>query len=429
MESIVLLTLLVVLILLGSPIGFTLILLPTVYVLMTDAAPLTLIPFKMFDAIDSIPLTAIPFFMLTGELMTSATITDRLVELSRRMIGRMRGSLAQVNVLVSMFFAGMNGSVVADAATVGSLLIPAMKRAGYPAAFAAAITAVSGTIGGIIPPSIAMIILANAGGISVGALFAAGIIPGLLIGATLMAINWVLAVKNGYERSEEAFSFGALGKAAGSASFALIIPIVLVGSVVGGVAGVVEAGAITATTALIVGLFVYRTITWTNCKGAFVRAFRTSASVFIIIAAAGPFSWLLTSLGAIKELETWLLTFKDNPLLFAFVIVAFIYILGMIMDSAANIIVVGPVLIKVMVTAGYPEVQAAMVCVVGFLIGTVTPPLGVAYFTTAAIAKASLESVAFAMLPYLFALFGLLFLLVVVPDVTMFLPTVWGFVK
>ncbi|MFY0613169.1 MAG: TRAP transporter large permease [Hyphomicrobiaceae bacterium] len=429
MESIILLSCLVLLILLGSPIGFTLILLPTVYVLITDVAPLTLIPFKMFDAIDSIPLTAIPFFMLTGELMTSATITDRLVELSRRMIGRMRGSLAQVNVLVSMFFAGMNGSVVADAATVGSLLIPAMKRAGYPSAFAAAITAVSGTIGGIIPPSIAMIILANAGGISVGALFAAGIIPGLLIGATLMAINWGLAVRHGYERSEEAFSFGALGKAAAAASFALIIPIVLVGSVVGGIAGVVEAGAITATTALIVGLFIYRTITWANCKGAFVRAFRTSASVFIIIAAAGPFSWLLTSLGAIKELETWLLSYKDNPLLFAFVIVAFIYILGMIMDAAANIIVVGPVLIKVMVAAGYPEVQAAMVCVVGFLIGTVTPPLGVAYFTTAAIAKASLESVALAMLPYLLALFGLLFLLVVVPDVTMWLPTAWGFVK
>ena len=429
MESIILLALLVVLILLGSPIGFTLILLPTVYVLITDAAPLTLIPFKMFDAIDSVPLTAIPFFMLTGELMTSATITDRLVELSRRMIGRMRGTLAQVNVLVSMFFAGMNGSVVADTATVGSLLIPAMKRAGYPAAFAAGITAVSGTIGGIIPPSIAMIILANAGGISVGALFAGGIIPGILIGLVLMFINWMIAVRNGYERSDEPFSFKALGKSAVGASFALIIPLVLVGSVVGGVAGVVEAGAITATTALLVGLFVYRTITWQNCTGAFIRAFRTSASVFIIIAAAGPFSWLLTSLGAIKELETWLLGYADNPLVFALVLVAFIYILGMIMDAAANIIVVGPVLIKVMVAAGYPEVQAALVCVVGFLIGTVTPPLGVAYFTTAAIAKASLESVALAMLPYLVALFGLLFLIVVVPGLTMWLPTAWGFVN
>jgi tripartite ATP-independent transporter DctM subunit len=341
----------------------------------------------------------------------------------------MRGTLAQVNVLVSMFFAGMNGSVVADTATVGSLLIPAMKRAGYPAAFAAGITAVSGTIGGIIPPSIAMIILANAGGISVGALFAGGIIPGILIGVVLMMINWAIAARNGYERSDEPFSFRALGKSALGASFALIIPLVLVGSVVGGVAGVVEAGAITAATALLVGLFVYRTITWQNCTGAFIRAFRTSASVFIIIAAAGPFSWLLTSLGAIKELEIWLLGYADNPLLFALVLVAFIYILGMIMDAAANIIVVGPVLIKVMVAAGYPEVQAALVCVVGFLIGTVTPPLGVAYFTTAAIAKASLESVALAMLPYLVALFGLLFLIVVVPDLTMWLPTAWGFVN
>ena len=142
----------VILILAGAPIGFTLILIPFVYILFTDAAPMILIPSQMFSAIDSVPLTAIPFFMLTGELMTSATITDRLVELSKRIVGRMRGSMAQVNVRVSMFFAGMNGSVVADTATVGSLMVPGMKKAGYPPEFAAAITAVSSTIGGIIPP-------------------------------------------------------------------------------------------------------------------------------------------------------------------------------------------------------------------------------------------------------------------------------------
>ena len=427
MESIVLLALLVVLMLLGAPVGFTLILLPTVYVLLTDAAPLMLIPGQMFSAIDFVPLTAIPFFMLTGELMTSATITDRLVALSQRIIGRMRGSMAQVNVLVSMFFAGMNGSVVADTATVGSLMIPAMKRAGYPAAFSAGITAVSATIGGIIPPSIAMIVLANAGGISVGALFAGGIVPGIMIGGLLMVINYVLARKNNFERSDEPFSWGALGSAGLKASFALLIPIVLVGSVVGGIAGVVEAGALTATIALFVGLFIYRTITWSNCKGAFIRAFRNSAVVFIIIAAAGPFSWLLTSLGAISALEEWLLGFTHNPFLFALVLVVFIYILGMIMDASANIIVVGPVIIEVMVAAGYPEVQAALICVVGFLIGTVTPPLGYSYFTGAAIAKASLESVALAMLPYLLALFLMLLMLVLIPDVTMWLPTLMGF--
>ncbi|MEM7685649.1 MAG: TRAP transporter large permease [Pseudomonadota bacterium] len=427
MESIALLVVLVVLILLGAPVGFTLILIPVVYILITDAAPMILIPSQMFSAIDSVPLTAIPFFMLTGELMTSATITDRLVALSQRIIGRMRGSLAQANVLVSMFFAGMNGSVVADTATVGSLLVPAMKRAGYPPAFAAAITAVSSTIGGIIPPSIMMIVLANAGGISVGALFAGGIVPGVMIGLLLMVINYLIARRNNFERSEEPFSLRAVMIQGYRSSFALLIPIVLVGSVVFGVAGVVEAGALTATIALFVGLFIYRTITWTNCTTAFVRAFRNSAMVFIIIAASGPFSWLLTSLGAINDLEQWLLSYAENPLMFALVLVLFIFLLGMVMDSAANIIVVGPVLVDVMVKAGYPDVQAALVVVVGFLIGSVTPPVGVAFFTAGAIAKVRLEKVAVAMLPYLVALFALLFLLIVVPEITMFLPRAFGF--
>lgn len=429
MEILLLLAVLVVLIMAGAPIGFTLILIPVVYILITDAAPMILIPSQMFSAIDSVPLTAIPFFMLTGELMTSATITDRLVELSKRIIGRMRGSMAQVNVLVSMFFAGMNGSVVADTATVGSLLVPAMRRSGYPPAFTAAITAVSSTIGGIIPPSIMMIVLANAGGISVGALFAAGIVPGIMIGAVLMLINYVIAVRNNFERSEEPFSLKAVAIVGYKSSFALLIPIVLVGSVVGGIAGVVEAGALTATIAMLVGLFIYRTITWSNCKGAFVRAFRNSAMVFIIIAASGPFSWLLTSLGANTQLEEWLLGYAQNPMQFALVLVIFICLLGMVMDSAANIIVVGPVLVDVMVKAGYPDVQAALVVVVGFLIGSVTPPVGVAYFTAGAIAKARLESVAVAMLPYLVALFGLLFLLIVFPDITMFLPKLMGYAK
>ena len=427
MDSILLLCILVVLILLGAPIGFTLILIPVVYILITDAAPMILIPSQMFSAIDAVPLTAIPFFMLTGELMTSATITDRLVDLSQRIIGRMRGSMAQANVLVSMFFAGMNGSVVADTATVGSLLVPAMKKAGYPGSFAAAITAVSSTIGGIIPPSIMMIVLANAGGISVGALFAGGIVPGVMIGILLMIINYFIARKNNFERSDQAFSFKALAVSAYRSSFALLIPVVLVGSVVFGIAGVVEAGALTATIALFVGVFVYRTINWTNCKGAFIRAFRNSAMVFIIIAASGPFSWLLTSLGAINDLEQWLLSYTYNPMLFIVMLVLFICLLGMVMDSAANIIVVGPVLVDVMVKAGYPDVQAALVVVVGFLIGSVTPPVGVAFFTAGAIANVRLEKVAIAMLPYLVALFALLFLLIVVPEFTMYLPRLLGF--
>ena len=429
MESLILLMSLMTLILLGAPVGFSMILLPTIYILYTNAAPLLLIPAQMFNQIDSVPLTAIPFFMLTGELMTSATITDRLVELSQRIIGRLRGSLAQANVLVSLFFAGMNGSVVADTATVGSLVIPAMTKAGYKRSFSAGITAVSSTIGGIIPPSIMMIVLANASGISVGALFSAGIIPGILVALLLMIVNHILAVKYNFERSEEPFSWTGLRKSTLRASFALIVPITLVGTVVGGIAGVVEAGAITATISLLVGLFIYRTINFSNTVSAFNRAFRNSASVFIIIAASGPFSWLLTSLGALGQLEEFLLSYANNPFIFALVLITFIYLLGMIMDSAVNIIVVGPVIVEVMVKAGYPEIQGALVCIVGFLIGSVTPPLGVAYFTAATVANATLESVAVAMIPYLVPLFFLLFILVVFPDITMWLPTYLGFVQ
>ncbi len=404
MESIILLVVLLFLILLGAPIGFILILIPFVYILLTDAVPLVLIPSQMFTAIDSVPLTAIAFFMLTGELMTSATITDRLVALSRALIGRIRGGLAQVNVLVSMFFAGMNGSVVADTATVGALVLPAMKKAGYPAAFSAAVTGVSSTIGGIIPPSIMMIVLANATEISIAALFAAGIIPGILIGVVIMVINHYFAVKYNFERSDEPFSVRRAGKELYRSSFALLIPLVLVGSVMGGVASVVEAGAITALVALFTGVFVYRTIKWKDCTGAFRRAFRNSAMVFIIIAASGPFSWLLTSLGAIGDLEAWLLG------------------LATVMDSAVNIIIVGPVLVNVMSQAGFAEVQAAMVVIVGFLIGSVTPPVGVAYFTSATIAQVRLEKVAIALIPYLIGLFLLLFFILIVPELTMFLP-------
>ena len=429
MASIILLTLLVVFVLLGAPIGFVLVLIPTAYIIITGEVPWTMIPYNMYESLAHPPLIAIPFFMLTGELMTSATITDRLIELSRALVGRARGGLAQVNIVVSMFFAGMNGSVVADTATVGSILIPAMKRAGYSAAFSAAITSVSATIGGIIPPSIGMIILATVASLSVGALFSGGIIPGILIGLTLMVITWFIARRRNYERSDEPWNIRRVWHAFLGCALALSIPLVLVGSIVGGVASPVEAGAITAITSFILGLFVYRSVTADILMGAITRAFKTAAAVFIIIASAGPFSWLLTRLGTLKFVQDFMLGYTDQPFMFAVMLILLILLVGMIMDAAANIIGVGPVLIQVSVDAGFPEVQAALVVVVGFLIGTVTPPIGVAYFTGSSIARARLEIVAVEMVPYLIAEFVVLFLMMIISPLTMWLPRVFGFVE
>ena len=245
---------------------------------------------------------------------------------------------------------------MADSAVVGTLIIPAMQKAGYSGPFSAALTAVSSTIGGIIPPSIIMILIASSLSLSVGALFAAGLIPGLLVGLALMLLCYIIAVIRNYERYEVPFTWRALGRAFFRSGLALLIPVILVGGIVSGIWGTVEAGAITACTAFIIGKVIYRTLSWREFFSAVRRAVVTTSSVFIIIAAAGPFGWMLNRVGALNFVEQWLLSYADNPILFALVIVVFMIFVGMVMDVLANIIVLGPTLVHVMVAAGYSRV-------------------------------------------------------------------------
>jgi tripartite ATP-independent transporter DctM subunit len=256
------------------------------------------------------------------------------------------------------------------------VLIPAMKRSGYTPEFAAALTAVASTIGGIIPPSIAMIILASAANLSVGALFAGGILPGVLIGLLMIVVTYWIAVRRGYERSDDPFSFARLGRALWRASGALVIPLALLGGILGGWFSSVEAGAITAAAAFLVGGLLYRSLTFADVTGAFVRSVRLSASVFIVLAASGPFGWMLAKFGTIALLEQWLSGFAGNPVLFVIVLIGLILLIGTFLDAPANIIIFGPMLVAVSATAGFPPVQAALVVVVGFLLGMVTPPVG-----------------------------------------------------
>ncbi len=427
MDSALLIAALIAMILAGAPIALAMIVIPTVYILLTGAAPLLTVPHQMYEALAKFPLVAIPFFMLTGELMNGSTVTQRILALSSAIVGRMRGGLAQVNVVASMFFAGMNGSAVADTATIGTILIPEMRARGYGADFAAAITAIGSTIGGIIPPSIAMIILASGANLSVGALFAGGVVPGLLVGLLLIAACWLLARARGYERGDEAFSVLRLARAFGRAVFALMVPIVLIVGIFGGWFSSVEAGSITALVAVIVGSAIYRALTLRGIVEAFDRTLKLTASVFILIAAAGPFSWLLARIGTLAELQHWLLSF-DTAFGFALALLGLILLAGMVMDATANIVVLGPMLVAAAGGAGYEPVQAALVVVVGFLLGTVTPPVGVCYFTAAAIAGARLEKVAVEMLPFLLIEIAVLVAIMAVAPLTLALPRALGFI-
>lgn len=428
MNALFLIVVLLVFIGVGAPVGFVMVILPTIYILFTGELPLVTIPYQMYESISKAPLIAIPFFLLTGELMNHGRITDRLVDLSRELVGRIRGGLAQVNVVVSMIFAGMNGSAVADSAVVGTLIIPAMQKAGYSGPFSAALTAVSSTIGGIIPPSIIMILIASSLSLSVGALFAAGLIPGLLVGLALMLLCYIISVIRNYERYEVPFTWRALGRAFFRSGLALLIPVILVGGIVSGIWGTVEAGAITAITAFIIGKVIYRTLSWREFSSAVRRAVVTTSSVFIIIAAAGPFGWMLNRVGALNFVEQWLLSYADNPILFALVIVAFMIFVGMVMDVLANIIVLGPTLVHVMVAAGYHEYQAGIIVCVALLMGVVTPPVGIAYFTVSAISRDRLERVAIALIPFILAEVVVLFLMLLFPAVSLYLPELFGFI-
>ncbi len=429
MDLVLLVGALVVLIVLGAPIGVTMAVLPVAYILVTGELPLTTVPYQMYEAISHAPLLAVPFFILTAELMNSGQITERLLLLARELVGRIRGGLAQVNVLGSMFFASMNGSAVADVAAVGGILIPAMKRAGFPAAFAAALTAMGSTIGGIVPPSILNLLLASTLGLSVGAVFAAGIVPGLLVGLLLMVAVYVYAVLRGHGRVEEPFTFLVLGKAFVGALPALIIPAVIIGGILKGIFTPTEAGAIAVLVAFAIGAFFYRALTARKFGQALLRAVKITSAVFIILAASGPFSWLLNRIGALDGLAGVLGQFAGSPVLFGVVLIAIIFVAGTILEPIPCLIILGPTLLKACTAAGFHEIQAALVLTVGFIMGSVTPPVGVCYFTAAAIAGENIDRVARALLPFLLVELFVMVLMLIFPPITLALPRALGFIR
>lgn len=415
-----------VLILLGAPIALAMIILPAAYVLYTGAAPLLTIPYQMYEAVAKPALIAIPFFMLTGELMNSSTVTERIMQLSRSMVGRMRGGLGQVNVVSSMFFAGMNGSAVADTATIGSILIPAMKKSGYSPAFAAGLTAAGSTIGGIIPPSIMMIILASVANLSVGAMFAAGIAPGILIGLLFMVATYWISVRRNYERGDQPFRLSVLWRAFLRASGALVVPVALLGGMLGGWFSSVEAGAVTAVVALFIGGVVYRDLSVKMLFEAIARTARLTAAIFVIVAASGPFGWLMAKVGTVEVLQTWLLGFSHTPVLYVFVVVGLILLVGTFLDAPANIILLGPLLVSSSVAAGFHPVTSALVVVVGFLIGMVMPPLGTCWFLATRIAGARLEQSAVELVPFIAVETFVMLLMFAVPPLTLAIPHLLG---
>ncbi|WP_138469588.1 TRAP transporter large permease [Poseidonocella sp. HB161398] len=422
------LPLFLVLLLAGLPVFFGLLAAPgAVLWLNGQERDITLLYRNLYNGMDSFPLMAIPFFMLAGELMNRGGITLRLVEFSQALMGHLRGGLAHVNVLSSILFAGLSGSAVADTSALGSMLIPAMEKQGYTRRFAAAITAASSVIGPIIPPSGIMIIYAYVMGESVAALFLAGIVPGVLIGLGLMAMVKIMADRYDFPVASRKYSWGERGQASLKAFFPLLTPVIILGGILGGVFTPTEAAAVAVAYALLIGLFVLRTLKFRDLPDVLTRAGLTSSVVLLLVGAAMSFKTVVSLSHAPESLAAFILALTENPYLLLFLINLLLFVVGMFLDAGPAIIILGPILGPVFAGLGVEPVHFAIIMCVNLTVGLATPPMGLVLFVAAAVSREKVATIARAILPFLAVEIAVIFLITFVPALSLTVPRLAGF--
>ncbi len=417
-----------VLLALGVPIAFCIGLASVVAILMIGpSAPWIIVPNSMLNGMDSFPLLAVPFFVLAGDLMNRGGITIRLIAFANLLVGHIRGGLAQANVVASMLFAGITGSALADTAAIGRIMIPAMEKEGYDRPYAAAVTVASSIIGPIIPPSITMVIFGVTAGVSIGGLFLAGIVPGVLIGFGLMGMAYVMARRRDYPVRMVPVTRRLAWVTTRDAMIALLMPLIILGGIFGGIMTPTESAAVAVLYAVLVGLFVLRELTLRDLGIALLRSGMTTASIMFIVGTARIFADLLGAEQVPQQLVGIALSLTEERWLILLIINVFLLLVGAIMDTSAAIIILVPVLLPVAVSAGVHPLEFGIIMSVNLIIGLATPPLGVCLFVASDIAKISVERIVLAIWPFLVLEIAVLLLITYVPGLAMALPRLVGY--
>jgi len=412
---------------LGVPIAFGLGLAATAAVVAWGQVPLWLLPQRMFTGVDSFVFMAIPFFILAGELMCTSGILDRLVKFTDSLVGHIRGGLAHVNIVASMIFAGISGSAVADAAALGALLIPSMQKE-YDVDFGSGVCAGASTIGPIIPPSIPMVIYAlAAGGVSIAALFLAGVIPGILMGLGMMAIAYGIAKRRGYPVRPRSLSWRVLLVQFWQVLPALLMPVIIVGGILGGIFTATEAAAVAVAYAVLVGFVVTKELKWRDIPPALLKAGVTTSVVFMLIATSNAVSWLLTTQQVPRLIGQFLQHVTSSPAVFLLIVNIFLLIVGCLLDLSAAIIMFVPILAPIALIYGIDPLHFGFVVVLNLVIGLLTPPVGVCLFVVAGIARIPLERLVRAVWPFLLWQIAVLILVTYVPVVCTAIPRFFGY--
>ncbi|MFA1605186.1 TRAP transporter large permease [Alcaligenes faecalis] len=373
---------------------------------------------QLYAALDKYPLVAVPFFILAGNLMESGGMSNRMVEFAKSLVGGVQGGLACSCVLTCMIFAAVAGSSVATTFAVGAILIPAMVRHGYPAPFAASLQASAAELGVIIPPSIPMILFAVSTDTSVGELFVAGIGPGLLIGGALMIYVWLYARRHGLGLQDGVGRL-SVGTAFRQAWLALLMPVIILGGIYGGIFTPTEASAVAVVYALIVSMFIYRSVKWGDLSKVLHRSVVSTAVIMFIIANAGVFGFLLNRTGIPAAMGIWLGELFSSPMMFLLGMNVALFVVGMFVETSASIVVLAPLLLPVAVQFGIDPAHFGIIMVVNLALGMVTPPFGVNLFAACSVAGISLEKLIRPLLPFVVVILACLMLISYVPEVSL----------
>ena len=383
---------------------------------------------RMAGGIDSFPLLAVPFFILAGNLMNSAGITNRIYDFAVALVGWMRGGLAHVNIIGSVIFAGMSGTAIADAAGLGTIEIKAMKDHGYSTEFAVGVTAASSTLGPIIPPSLPFVIYGMMGNVSIGALFLGGIIPGVVMTLFMMGYVYYCARKYNMGR-DQVFRWGVLGLTFIAALPALMTPAIIIGGMTFGWFTPTEAAIAACAWALMLGIFLYRSMSLKQFYKVTMDTIETTAGVLLIVAAASLFGWVLTTTRLTEAGASALLQLTDNRYIILLLINILLLIVGCFLEPIASISILVPVLMPIILKVGIDPVHFGVMMTLNLMIGLLHPPLGMVLFVLSRIAKLSIEQTTMAILPWLLPLLGSLVAITLIPELTLWLPRVMGLVK
>jgi len=366
--------------------------------------------------------------MIAGELMNRCEITGSLIKFSNSLVGHIRGGLAHANIVASIFFAGITGAAVADSAAIGSVLIPAMVEDGYDEDFSAAVTAASSIIGPIIPPSTIMVIYGSIMGVSIAGLFAAGIVPGVLIGLLLMIMTYFISKKRNYPRKEARTTAKEFFQVFKESIAALVLPVIILGGILTGLFTPTEAAAVSVFYAFIIGFFVTKTLSVSELPEIFLNTAKKTGVIFLIMSSASILSFFLASENIPEMLANFMLSITENPLIILFFINILLLIVGMFMDITAALLILGPILHPIAVSLGIHPLHFAIIMVVALNLGLMTPPLGACLFVVCGITNKSIEEVSKEIFPFIIMEVIALFVITFFPMVAMFIPKVLGFV-